>query len=211
MSWSLVTAGGLCRAGVIVALLAGSAQAEEVSTDDILNALAPRTRGLSLGPQSSSVASRSSADSTFLDGLRGRPSYALSQEDREKLAKLTGGMLKKDLPIEFDRGSDELRGEGLTNARNLGRALVSDRLRDHTVTIAGHTDAKGSDALNQVLSERRAEAVKHYLVTTFGIPASDIITAGYGKTHLKNPSDPEGHENRRVQVINMQSVQTAGH
>jgi outer membrane protein OmpA-like peptidoglycan-associated protein len=209
MSWSAVAGRTLCRAGIIIALLTGSARAEDASPDDILNALAPRTRGLSLGP-SSPRASWPSGDNAFLDRLRGRPSHTVSAEDREKLAQMSVKMRQIDLIIEFDRGSDVLRGAALATANSLGRALTSERLRGQTITIAGHTDAKGSEAVNQVLSERRAEAVKRYLVATFGVPASDLITVGYGETRLKNPADPEGRENRRVQVVNMLSVQTAG-
>lgn len=49
------------------------------------------------------------------------------------------------------------------------------------VTVSGHTDRLGSHAYNQGLSERRAEAVKNYLVGK-GMDASKIDTIGYGKT-----------------------------
>jgi flagellar motor protein MotB len=49
---------------------------------------------------------------------------------------------------------------------------------------------------------RRAEAVKRFLSEKYGIDASNLVTVGYGKTRLKNPSGPLSSENRRVQVIN---------
>src|SRR6266516_1067100 len=48
-------------------------------------------------------------------------------------------------------------------------------------TVEGHTDSVGSEAYNQRLSERRANAVRDYLVA-HGIDASRITTRGYGKT-----------------------------
>ena len=48
----------------------------------------------------------------------------------------------------------------------------------------------------------RADAIKNYLVDRFKIPASTLVTVGYGKTKLKNESDPFAGENRRVQVVN---------
>jgi len=45
--------------------------------------------------------------------------------------------------------------------------------------------------------------VKRYLVEKFEIPASNLVTVGYGSTHLKNPKDPFAAENRRVAVTNM--------
>ncbi|BAL25846.1 OmpA family protein [Azoarcus sp. KH32C] len=49
------------------------------------------------------------------------------------------------------------------------------------VTVSGHTDRLGSQQYNQALSERRAKAVKDYLVTK-GVPADKIDVIGYGKT-----------------------------
>jgi OOP family OmpA-OmpF porin len=49
------------------------------------------------------------------------------------------------------------------------------------MTVSGHTDRLGSNTYNQKLSERRAEAVKAYLVSK-GIAANNIETFGYGKT-----------------------------
>ncbi|WP_375464962.1 OmpA family protein [uncultured Methylobacterium sp.] len=200
----------LLHAGLILTLLGGTVRAEEASTGRILNALTPRFRSLSLGTPAPAPAARPSRDEAFVDGLRGRPSYAVSAEEREALVKLTTGRPQIDLTIEFDRNSDVLRGKALITAGNLGKALGSERMRSQTFLIAGHTDAKGADVTNQALSERRADALKRYLVTTFGIPAMNLITAGYGKTHLKTSADPNGRENRRVQVVNMLQVQTAG-
>jgi outer membrane protein OmpA-like peptidoglycan-associated protein len=70
--------------------------------------------------------------------------------------------------------------------------------------VAGHTDAVGSYGSNQELSERRTDAVKRYLVTNFQIPATSLVTVGYGKTKLKNESNPNAAENRRVQIVNME-------
>lgn len=50
-----------------------------------------------------------------------------------------------------------------------------------SVTVSGHTDRLGSAQFNQKLSERRAEAVKSYLVSK-GLSADQIETFGYGKT-----------------------------
>jgi outer membrane protein OmpA-like peptidoglycan-associated protein len=82
-------------------------------------------------------------------------------------------------------------------------------MKGSTFLIAGHTDAKGSNQSNLLLSERRAQAVKSYLVKHFAINPGDLITVGYGKTRLKNKDQPESAENRRVEVVNVMS-KTAG-
>ena len=76
-------------------------------------------------------------------------------------------------------------------------------------SVAGHTDAVGSEAYNQDLSERRADSIKRYLTDKFGIAGTDLVTVGYGKTKLKDPSHPTADVNRRVQVVNIANKTTA--
>ncbi len=67
------------------------------------------------------------------------------------------------------------------------------------VVIEGHTDAVGTEAYNMQLSQRRAAAVKSYLVSVHGIAPDRLEDVGYG---LKRPiagADPLAPENRRVQ------------
>lgn len=69
------------------------------------------------------------------------------------------------------------------------------------VEIAGHTDNIGTAAYNMQLSQRRAEAVKDYLVKK-GIDPRRITAKGYGKTRplASNDDEKEGRElNRRVE------------
>ena len=91
----------------------------------------------------------------------------------------------------------------------LGKALTDPALKGNTFILAGHTDAKGKASYNQALSERRADAVKRFLIEKFGIPAATLVTAGYGSTHLKNTNDPFAAENRRVAVVNMADSKVA--
>ncbi len=68
------------------------------------------------------------------------------------------------------------------------------------VEIQGHTDSKGAADYNQKLSERRAEAVRNYFVSK-GIPASQMITKGYGMTKpIADNATEEGRAmNRRIE------------
>jgi outer membrane protein OmpA-like peptidoglycan-associated protein len=108
-----------------------------------------------------------------------------------------------DLYIAFEFDSDKLKTEVLLTLRRLGVALKDTRLSSYRFRIAGHTDAKGSAEYNQKLSERRAEAVRNYLVFQYDIEINRIETVGFGKTQLLDPLKPEDGINRRVQVINL--------
>ena len=61
---------------------------------------------------------------------------------------------------------------------------------------------KAAQTYNQGLSERRADAVRQFLSEKYGIEAGNLVTVGYGLSHLKDPANPFAAENRRVQVIN---------
>ena len=73
---------------------------------------------------------------------------------------------------------------------------------DLRVTVEGHTDSVGSAAYNQKLSERRAQAVKRYLVRQ-GIDPSRITTEGYGKSRpiASNETEEGRAKNRRADII----------
>jgi OOP family OmpA-OmpF porin len=66
------------------------------------------------------------------------------------------------------------------------------------VNVNGHTDRLGSAQANQKLSERRADAVKAYLVSK-GMNAAQIETYGYGKTTPKNAC-PDQKDKRQLQL-----------
>lgn len=70
------------------------------------------------------------------------------------------------------------------------------------VEVEGHTDSVGTDAYNQKLSERRANAVRDYLVNKGGISPSRLTTIGYGETKpVTSNATKEGRaKNRRVEL-----------
>jgi outer membrane protein OmpA-like peptidoglycan-associated protein len=67
------------------------------------------------------------------------------------------------------------------------------------VVVEGHTDAAGSDTYNLRLSQRRAAAVKTYLVSVHGIDAARLKDVGFGEYRPIDGTDPLAPENRRVQ------------
>ena len=175
--------------------------AEERSADEIIKALKPAriTRGLTTSPAD---AARNAEESKFVNSLRNRPTRSLTVAEREQITSIAKKRPSIDLEVNFEYNSDHIASKAVPQVTALGDALSSADLKGGTFILAGHTDAKGSETYNQGLSERRAEAVRRFLLEKYGIDAGTIVTVGYGKTQLKNPSEPFASENRRVQVIN---------
>jgi len=200
------------------ALSIGTASAQEkareknVSEGEILRALAPEkkplTRGLSVGPQQVDQAAVA-AEGQFVQKIRGRSTRSLTISEREEIAAIVKDKPKIDLEINFDYNSAEISARSLESVQALGRALSNSELKGSTFVVAGHTDAAGGEGYNQDLSERRADAIKRYLVDKYGINGTDLVTVGYGKSKLKDPNQPMAEANRRVQVVNMENKATA--
>lgn len=72
-----------------------------------------------------------------------------------------------------------------------------------SVTVRGHTDNVGNPALNQVLSEKRAQKVREYLVTYQDLLPTRVIAEGVGPSQPMAPNDTEAGRalNRRVEII----------
>lgn len=185
---------------------AGGAAAAEVSADQIVNALAPApaTRGLT-DPEARPMTDSARA---FVRRLHHR-TRSLTFEEGEQLSDVSKDWKKIDLEVYFEYNSARIAREAEPQLNQLAEALRSPRLRHATVVLAGYTDSKGSQSFNERLSERRAEAVKRYLVERLEISSENLATVGYGKRHLKNPDDPYGAENRRVQILNAPDSQSA--
>jgi len=196
------------------ALSIGAARAaDDVTEDQILQALTPvkrpLTRSLSMGAPAQADPAAIEAEGKFVQSLRNRSTRSLSSGEREQIATIVKDKPKIDLEINFDYNSDRISARSLPAVQALGKALSNPDLRGSTFIVAGHTDAAGSTTYNQDLSERRADSIKRYLVDKSGIPATDLVTVGYGKTKLKDPANPMAEVNRRVQVVNTENKATA--
>lgn len=109
------------------------------------------------------------------------------------------------LLIQFDFNSARVKHESLEALTNLAQALQSSELLETKFAIEGHTDAKGHPDYNLKLSQLRADAVRAKLAN-HGVVASRLVTIGKGSTDLVNTSDPQAAENRRVRIVNLNSV-----
>jgi outer membrane protein OmpA-like peptidoglycan-associated protein len=105
--------------------------------------------------------------------------------------------------ILFASSSDHIRPESTPTLEEIGSMLQEHA--DLRLAIEGHTDTDGEEAFNQDLSERRAAAVKAYLVEEFDIDASRLETSGFGESRpVADNTSPEGkQQNRRVELVRL--------
>jgi outer membrane protein OmpA-like peptidoglycan-associated protein len=100
--------------------------------------------------------------------------------------------------ILFDVGKDAVKPGA---KESLAKAAETLKASETSIIIQGHTDSSGSDAVNQPLSERRANHVRDFLAAN-GVPASRMTAIGYGSSRPAVPNDTEANRalNRRVQL-----------
>ena len=109
--------------------------------------------------------------------------------------------------VLFDFGKANLTGGAQAKVQDIAGVLDS-KAQGRRISIEGHTDSIGSDSANQLLSERRADAVASALEKD-GVSSQRITTKGYGKRYPVAPNKtPDGADNpagraknRRVEVI----------
>jgi outer membrane protein OmpA-like peptidoglycan-associated protein len=190
----------LALAGGFVLSTSSPSLAQRPSEEQILNALkpSPKTRGLTAGSSG-----QAAEEQRFIDSIRRSKTRQLTLSEREKAAEIARNKPAIDLEVYFDYNSSAITKQAEPEVRKLGRALTNPDLRGSVFLVAGHTDGKGTEDYNQGLSERRAQAVKRFLMDKFDISDDSLVATGYGKSKLKNSDDPYASENRRVQVVNM--------
>lgn len=105
--------------------------------------------------------------------------------------------------ILFDVGSDVIRPESTPTLKEIGEMLQQHP--DLKLTIEGHTDNVGTAPANQTLSDKRAAAVRQFLIGTYQIDAVRLVSKGFGSTKPAAPNTtPEGRQtNRRVELVKM--------
>jgi outer membrane protein OmpA-like peptidoglycan-associated protein len=124
---------------------------------------------------------------------------------KQQLADLNAQMTERGLMLTlgdmlFDTGRYTIKPRAKNTLARLAAFL--NQYQDRTVLVEGHTDSVGSDDNNMALSQRRADAVKNYLVTQ-GVAPSRMITSGKGESMpvVDNNTSSGRRQNRRVEVI----------
>jgi outer membrane protein OmpA-like peptidoglycan-associated protein len=98
------------------------------------------------------------------------------------------------VPARFASGQTTLSSDSQAQYRELAAELS--RVADYQITIEGHTDAAGPEALNEAIATQRAERVLKYLVHS-GIPTDKVKAIGMGETSLPRTQEAA----RRVDLV----------
>jgi len=124
-----------------------------------------------------------------------------------KISQDQGGLyleLSSDVLFDFDKYNIKTEAtESLAKVAELIKGMKVKRIE-----LSGHTDSKGDDAYNNILSLKRADSVKQWLLKNGGLQGFSMVTHGYGESRpiapnqKKDGSDfPEGRQrNRRVEI-----------
>lgn len=205
----------LLLAPLILTLLAGTATAQDVRQYRAGDVVDPREVAAILGQPGSSkpIKMRSlrllddtasptatAADATLQLAAAAPAAPAAGAVDAGVVAPAParGRAAALSLPVQFAFDSADI----LPAARQQLAALA-DGIRMlpelKAVVIQGHTDAAGPEHYNEQLSQRRAHAVKRYLVAAHGIDPARLRAVGMGEYAPLPGHDPYAGENRRVQ------------
>ena len=122
-----------------------------------------------------------------------------------QVAKTADNRLKLNVPSDFsfDVGRADIKPVMRPVLDELGRNLDP----NVRVSVIGHTDSTGNDAINEPLSIERALAVRDYLARN-GVPASRISTEGVGARQpvASNATEAGRAQNRRVEIYLVESA-----
>jgi outer membrane protein OmpA-like peptidoglycan-associated protein len=179
--------------------LSTAATAQSGDVDAIIRSLAPiaeqtrkpdRERDILVAPAERSV-----------ERLVERPVEVRFEVVVENVVLVVDPAYAIDIEVFFPFDSAALTREARASLHALGRALESPDLRPFSYLVAGHTDARGRASYNKALSERRAAAVREFLLREYAIEPWRLASIGFGQERLRTPQEPYAAINRRVEVL----------
>lgn len=129
-----------------------------------------------------------------LKELKGCPPAPVLKAEEQKILE------KAFASLEFATGKDIIKKTSLPSLNALA-GLMKQHPTDWTLKLSGHTDNQGDATKNLVLSEKRAKAVKKYLVSK-GVKADKVIAEWFGQAVpiADNTTEAGRQKNRRVEM-----------
>jgi OOP family OmpA-OmpF porin len=108
-----------------------------------------------------------------------------------------------NLDIQFNPDTPVIRPESYRTLGRIADALTNPALMSSTFLVVGRTDSTGRRDLNLTLSQRRAEAIRDALVTTFKISSKRLFAVGLGEEQLQDPDHPKAVVNQQAQIVTL--------
>jgi OmpA-OmpF porin, OOP family len=105
------------------------------------------------------------------------------------------------LGIKFPSGRSTIEASSAALMKKVQQGLAL--FPGASISVEGHTDANGSDSTNLILSQDRADAVRQYLVSNFGLNAEKVSSVGYGEARpvATNETAAGRARNRRIDLV----------
>jgi OOP family OmpA-OmpF porin len=111
-----------------------------------------------------------------------------------------------NVDIQFNPDSPVIRPESYRTIGRIADALTNPALMSYTFLIVGRMDANGRRDNNLALSQRRAEAVRDALVTTFKISSKRILAVGLGEEQLVDANNPKAPINQQAMIVTLHEI-----
>jgi outer membrane protein OmpA-like peptidoglycan-associated protein len=190
-------------APLILALCAGTALAQEVRQYRSGDRVDPREVAAILGQPSAPAPAIKMRSIRLLDdsaasAIEPPLQVATASQTAAAEAPARARPSALSLPVQFGFDSAEILAPARQQLDSLAEGIrMLPTLQ--SVVIEGHTDAAGSDFYNAQLSQRRALAVKRYLVAMHGIESARLRAVGLGEQVPLRGLEPQAAGNRRVQ------------
>ena len=111
-----------------------------------------------------------------------------------------------NVDVKFNPDSPIIRPESYQTLGRIADALYDPSLSSYGFLIVGHTESTGRRDVNLTLSQRRADAIRDVLVTTFKVSAKRIQAIGLGEEQLLDGARPTAPVNQQVQVMTVRKA-----
>lgn len=161
--------------------------------------------GAIIGHQSGNRAKGAAVGALLGAGIGGYAGHRMDQQAKEleKIAETKrteqGLVTKLKSDILFETGKSDLKPVAKENLKEM--ATIMKKYPENVLTVNGYTDSTGSEKTNEVLSQKRADAVKAQLVAN-GISNEVVSTRGLGPANpIADNKVADGRkQNRRVEI-----------
>jgi OOP family OmpA-OmpF porin len=121
--------------------------------------------------------------------------------DEARVSRQGDDIVLSLLGIKFPSGRSTIDAGSAALMKKVQQGLA--QFPGASISVEGHTDANGTDSTNLILSQDRADAVRQYLVSNFGIDPEKVSSVGYGEARpvATNETAAGRTRNRRIDLV----------